>query len=157
MRTFTLVTVGTVATATSVKEHKVKDLLVQQDKCCTPLASFTRTPPKASWVCEKLRPSYESNWEACEGFTSYMDGLNIEEQDPTYEDSYTEEYRIEDRQKHIAQWFDYYCREGPNDQTSQDYGLPGDSKKGAGPDAAFPGFTDADDKALWREQDDLHS
>ena len=38
-----------------------------------------------------------------------MDALNIEKYDTTFHDSYTKEYKIEQKQTHIQKWFTYYC------------------------------------------------
>lgn len=86
-----------------------------------------------------------------------MNGLDIAAQDPTYEDTYTVEYDIVDRQKHIGIWFDYFCRDEAVEEGEEPDVYGGSTTKGAGPWGAFPGFTDGDDKAIQGEQDDLHN
>ena len=163
---------ASVATATNTQQDL--NLPKLGDKCCTPLAEIPVQEPTQEWLCGKLRDRYDRLWGECNTFTTtFMDSLNISTYDTTFHDSYTKEYKIEQKQKHIQAWFSYYCPifeidpvenfetstmllsgELTDDETGGPLELAQSSLpdvKGNGPNGVFPG-----DFSHWTEKEDLY-
>lgn len=107
-----------------------------------------------------------------------MKNYKIAKLDSTFNDSYTENFKIDEKQEHIQEWFDYYCDSAniePEAQLQYDiksfseYDIKQDSElglllsnnfaqvsssqvRGNGPNGVFPGNFDN-----WTEKEDLYS
>ena len=105
------------------------------------MSSFVTSPPSAEFICKTLKTTYEARWADVNKFVKDMVALKIEDDDPTYNDTYTVEYEIDKKVEHIAQWFDYYCRGEARDEPFEDLELKNQfDVKGAGPNGKCPGF-----------------
>ncbi len=84
--------------ATSATAVTLDNLPKLKDKCCTPLDEIPVTKPTQTWICDTLKHKYNTLWSECSTFTTTtMDSLNMSELDPTFNDSYTAEYHIEEK------------------------------------------------------------
>jgi hypothetical protein len=111
MKTGSIIALATVAIANDT---------APKEGCCTPMSAFETTPPTKAWMCAKLKDTYKAASDNClNQVDEEFKEMGVDYNDPTWNDSYTSNFKIGDKRAKIDKWFDYFCKDDAGSSNAQ--------------------------------------